>query len=57
MHEKWRVLFDLADVACKIDHTIILDNTCMSSLVEGINTIEDNDTLFLYASEEVASKL
>ena len=45
-------IFGLANVACKNDHVIILDNTCMPSLVEGINTIEESEILFLYASED-----
>jgi hypothetical protein len=44
--------FGLADVACKKDNVIILDNTCMPSLVEGINTIEESDILFAYALED-----
>jgi hypothetical protein len=50
--EFYSQVFGLADVACKKDHAIILDNTCMPSLVEGIDTIEDSDILFSYASED-----
>jgi hypothetical protein len=50
--ESYSQVFGLADVACKKDHAIILDNTCMPSLVEGISTIEDSDILFSYASED-----
>ena len=31
---------------CRKDHAIILENTCMPFLVEGINTIEMSDVLF-----------
>jgi len=41
--ESYSQVFGLADVACRKDHAIILDNTCMPSLVEGINTIEECD--------------
>ena len=50
--ESYSQVFGLADVACRKDYEIILDNTCMPSLVEGINTIEECDILFLYASED-----
>ena len=50
--ESYSQVFGLADVACTKDHAIILDNTYMPSLVEGINTIEDSDMLFLYALED-----
>ena len=50
--ESYSQVYGLADVACRKDHAIILDNTCMPSLVEGINTIEECDILFLYASED-----
>ena len=50
--ESYSQVFGLADVACRKDHAIILDNTCMPSLVEGINTIEECDILFSYASED-----
>jgi hypothetical protein len=50
--ESYSQVFGLADAACRKDHAIILDNTCMPSLVEGINTIEECDILFSYASED-----
>ncbi len=50
--ESYSQVFGLADVVCKKDHAIILDNTCMPSLLEGINTIEESDILFSYASED-----
>ncbi len=50
--ESYSQVFGLADVACRKDHAIILDNTCMPSLVEGINTIEECDILFSYESED-----
>ena len=39
-------VFGLADVACKKDHAIILDNTVLPPLMEGINIIEDSDLVF-----------
>ena len=50
--ESYSQVFGLADVACRKDRAIILDNTCMPSLVEGINTIEECDILFSYESED-----
>jgi hypothetical protein len=50
--ESYSQVIGLADVACRKDHAIILDNTCMPSLMEGINTIEESDILFEYASED-----
>ena len=44
-------VFGLADVACRKDHGIILDNTCMPMLIPGINTIYDSDILFSYLSD------
>jgi hypothetical protein len=44
-------VFGLADVACRKDHAIILDNTCMPLIMKGVNTIEESDTVFLYALE------
>jgi hypothetical protein len=44
-------VFGLADVACRKDYTIILDNTCMQLILKGINTIEESDIVFLYALE------
>ena len=44
-------VFGLADVACRKDHSIILDNTCMPLLMKGINSIEESDMIFSYASE------
>jgi hypothetical protein len=44
-------IFGLADVACRKDHVIILTNTCMPFLMKGINTIEESDVIFSYASD------
>jgi hypothetical protein len=44
-------VFGLADVACRKDHVIILTNTCMPFLMKGINTIEESDVIFSYASD------
>jgi len=38
--DSYSLVFGLADVACKKDHTFILDNTCMPSLVEGIKLLK-----------------
>ena len=43
-------VFGLADVACRKDHAIILENTCMPLIMKGIDTIETSDIVFLYAS-------
>ncbi|KAL7528525.1 hypothetical protein ACHAXR_003576, partial [Thalassiosira sp. AJA248-18] len=39
-------VFGLADVACRKDHAVILDNTCMPELIKGINIIEESDLVF-----------
>jgi hypothetical protein len=44
-------VFGLADVACRKDHAVILTNTCMPFLMEGINTINESDVIFSYASD------
>ena len=52
--ESWKSysqVFGLADVACRKDHAVILTNTCMPLLMEGINTIEESDVVFSYASD------
>jgi hypothetical protein len=36
----------LADVACRKDHTFILDSTCMPLIMKGINTIEEINIVF-----------
>jgi hypothetical protein len=41
-------VFGLADVACRKDHAVILTNTCMPFLMEGINTIDESDVVFSY---------
>jgi hypothetical protein len=54
VHEKWRVLLSgiwFGRCGMQKRSCDILDNTCMPSLVEGINTIEGSDILFLYALE------
>lgn len=43
-------VFGIADVACKKDHPIILENTIMPVLIDGINSIYDSDLLFSYSS-------
>ena len=43
-------VFGLADVACRKDHAIILENICMPLIMKGINTIEASDIVFSYAS-------
>jgi len=43
-------VFGLADVACRKDHAIILENTCMPLIMKGIDTIEASDIVFSYAS-------
>jgi hypothetical protein len=44
-------VFGLADVTCQKDHVIILANTYMPILMKRINTIEESDVIFSYASE------
>ena len=44
-------VFGLADVACMKDHAVILNNTCMPILMEGINTIEQSDVVNSYAAD------
>ena len=41
-------VFGLADVACRKDHSAILENTCLPALVKGINNIEKSDVIFSY---------
>lgn len=41
----YSVVFGLADVACRKDHMIILNNTCMPLIMKRINTIEESSIL------------
>jgi hypothetical protein len=41
----YSVIFGLADVACRKDHMIILNNTCMPLIMKRINTIEESSIL------------
>jgi hypothetical protein len=41
-------VFGLADVACRKDYSVILENTCLPALVEGINNIKRSDVIFSY---------
>ena len=43
-------VFGLADVVCRKDHGVILDNTCMPLLILGINEIYGSDILFSRSS-------
>jgi hypothetical protein len=38
-------------VARRKDHPVILNNTCMPFLIEGINTFEESDGVFLFAAD------
>jgi hypothetical protein len=39
-------VYGLADVKCKKDHSIILDNTVMPHLIPGVNKIELGNIVF-----------
>ena len=41
-------VFGLADVACRKDHSVILENTCLPAIRKGINKINKSDVLFSY---------
>ena len=47
----YSVVFGLADVTCRKDHMIILNNTCMPLIMKGINTIEEIDVIFSYEDD------
>ena len=44
-------IFGLVDVVCRKDQVVILNNTCMPILMEGINTVEQSDVVFSNASD------
>jgi hypothetical protein len=48
-------VFGLADVDCKKDHPIILEETIMPVLVEGINKMHDSEILFYYTTDDDTS--
>ena len=47
----YSVVFGLADVACRKDHLVILNNTCMPLIMKGIDTIEESDVIFSYEDD------
>ncbi len=49
-------VFGLADVACKKDNGIVLDNTVMPHLVEGINVMESSSFVFHTNDDDGSAK-
>ncbi len=47
----YSAVFGLADVACRKDHMIILNNACVPLIMKGINTIEESDVIFSYEDD------
>ena len=50
-------VFGLADVACRKDSPVVLDNTCMPTMTIGMNEIEDGSLVFTKEGDEYSIDL
>ncbi len=56
-NESYSQVFGLADVACRKDNGVILNNTCMPALMEGINIIEARTLVFSKCTDNAGKDL